>query len=155
MDLEDHVFCLSILFHALMFSIIAKEILFPAPKCAEIEKKSELMWFYDLTITPKYNIIIDMRTGFRDERRLVLSSEIKVAEGLNNPWAFVVKKVTAMINIKDKLFSISTTCSLTKKTSYVYFYSCITVTWGRTISTNLPFALFDLFIYCRNRGEAE
>ena len=61
--------------------------------------------------------LIDMRTGFRDERRLGLSSEIKVAEGLNNPWAFVVKKVTAMINIKDKLFSISMTCSLTKKTN--------------------------------------
>ena len=60
---------------------------------------------------------VDMRTGFRDERRLGLSSEIKVAEGLNNPWAFVVKKVTAMINIKDKLFSISMTCSLTKKTN--------------------------------------
>ena len=128
MDLGDHVFWISISFHVLMFSINAKEILFPARKCAEITKeKKERIVSFNFSI-PIITILNYLHTCFRDERRLEISSEINVADGLNNPWAFVVKKVTAIINIKDILFSIGDLFNDYLENFYVYFYiyNCIT-----------------------------
>ena len=95
--------------------------------CWNYKRKKERIVSFNFSI-PIITILNYLHTCFRDERRLEISSEINVADGLNNPWAFVVKKVTAIINIKDILFSIGDLFNDYLENFYVYFYiyNCIT-----------------------------